>query len=599
MKRLSKILCGMLVLILLLSSCGTQTSDVPPTTEQNGATEETPATTETKELARPLFLVKADGTADCTVTKPRNASDETNAAVEKFISDFKKKTGVTLPVADEYSQIDTTYEIAVNATAGRDPVAEQMENTWYTDYQLDLWDWHVMLTARSDRALAAGFKRIIASLEKGDNGVCIREDLQARTSALLGDRETSVPLYETASGTELPMYSVRDGYEICVQNSTEAEYFAYAKKLEDNGFAKYSENTISAGTSVQGKNRTAVYRGKDVDVFLSWNPSMKTVRVVFSIPTALPELTKPTLTAADTATPTLAQIGIAGLGMSYVIQLRDYSFIILDGGTNTDDNIAKLYNYMVERTPAGKKPTIAAWVFTHADPDHIGAPTGFLQKHVENVELKSIICNFPDCSVQDTVQDESSIAAAIYKLESLVKQFYNATYYNVHTGQKLYFKGVEMEILFTEEDIYPKKVNSYNDTTTVAKFTFDNGKTFMMLGDSTEQMSLQMAETYREYTKSDILQLAHHGLIGGNKQLYQYIDPLYCFWATSQERYEGHWDTNKDGKVTSADVQHCLGQGGCDYNKWIRDASIRERFHYHASVTTVINIETSQVQQIA
>lgn len=593
MKRLSKILCGLLVLILLLSSCGTQTPDVPPTTEPNGTTEETPATTETKELAKPIFLVKSDGTANCTVTKPKDAPEATAEAVTKFVNDFKKKTGVTLPVADEYSEIGTAYEIAVNAEAGRQPVAEQLQETAYTDYRIGLWDWHIMVTSRTDRALTAGLKRLVYLLEEVDGGWCLREDLGTSASALLGDRKTSVPLYETASGTELPMYSVKDGYEICVQNSTEAEYFAYAKKLEDSGFAKYSENEMSAGNSVAGKNRTAVYRGEDVDVFLTWSVSLKTARVVFSIPSALPELTKPTLTAADTAKLSLAQIGIGGQGMSYVIQLRDYSFIVIDGGTNADENVTKLYNYIVEKTPAGMKPTIACWVFTHADPDHIGAPTAFLKKHMETVELKAIVCNFPDCSVQNTVQNDTTIGEAIFTLENTVKMFYDATYYTVHTGQKFYFKGVEMEIFFTEEDIYPKKVNSYNDTSAMAKFTFDNGKTFMMLGDGTEQASKQLAETYREYTKSDILQLAHHGLIGGNKTLYQYIDPLYCLWSTSQERFEGKYDTNKDGKVTSADVQHCLGQGGCDYNKWIRDASIRERIHYHGSETVVIDIETA------
>ncbi len=125
----------------------------------------------------------------------------------------------------------------------------------------------------------------------------------------------------------------------------------------------------------------------------------------------------------------------------------------------------------------------------------------------------------------------------------------------------------------------------------MVRFTFDNGKTFTVLGDGTEQTSKQVASTYKEYLKSDILQLAHHGLIGGDKTLYSYIDPSICFWATSKERFEGNYDTNKDGKVTSADVQHCLGQGGCDYNAYIRNESIRVRTHYHAGETFVVSID--------
>ncbi|MBQ9116650.1 MAG: hypothetical protein IJY04_06465, partial [Clostridia bacterium] len=306
---------------------------------------------------------------------------------------------------------------------------------------------------------------------------------------------------------------------------------------------------------------------------------------------ALPALEKPTLTANDTAKMSIAQIGIGGLGMSYVIQLKDYSFIVIDGGTSASENVQKLYDYMVEKTPSGKKPTIACWVFTHADPDHIGAPQAFLTKYMEEVELESVVSNFPDCSVQDTSQDDQKIGAAIFALENLIKRFYDATVYNVHTGQKLYFKGVEMEVLTTEEELYPVKAESYNWTSLMARFTFDNGKTFTMLGDAAEKTSKQLAATYGSYLKSDILQLAHHGLIGGDKELYRYIDPEICFWSTSKERFEGKYDTNKDGKVTAADVQHCLGQGGCDYNAYIRDDSIRVRTHYHGGETFVVNVE--------
>ena len=138
---------------------------------------------------------------------------------------------------------------------------------------------------------------------------------------------------------------------------------------------------------------------------------------------------------------------------------------------------------------------------------------------------------------------------------------------------------------------YPLTVKCYNDTSSMMRFTFDNGTTFTVLADSTAQTSKLLAATYREYLKSDILQLAHHGLIGGDKQLYEYIDPEYCFWATSEERYEGRYDTNKDGTVDAKDTQHCLGQGNCSYNAYIRDDAIRKRIHYHAGETTVLYIE--------
>ena len=575
-----RIICSLTALMLLLSACKKQDGE---TQTEPPATEVTEAQTE-KELAPPMVLVGADGKINCTVTVPRNSSETITEAVNEFVKEVEKKTGAVLPVVDEYSAINTKYEIAVNATAGRPPAEEQLDDTGYTDYVIGIWDWHVMLTFRSESVAKAGLKKISSSLEKIDDGYCIREDMSVRASAILGDKKSSVPTYDTQNGEELPFYSVKEGYEVCIQNTSKEETLAYTEKLVSYGFTKYSENAVA-------DNLTYMYTAEDVQVFLYYNHSLKTTRVVFDELSALPSLEKPQLTSSDNAPVSIAQIGIAGLGMSYVIQLKDYSFIVIDGGTNESDNTNKLYKYMTEKTPAGQKPTIACWLFTHPDPDHIGAPQRFLNNYMEQVELKAVASNFPDCSVQSTSQDDQKISSAIFALENLITRFFDATVYTVHTGQKFYFKGVEMEILFTEEDVYPAKVSSYNDTSLMVRFTFDNGKTFTVLGDGTEQTSKQVASTYKEYLKSDILQLAHHGLIGGDKTLYSYIDPSICFWATSKERFEGNYDTNKDGKVTSADVQHCLGQGGCDYNAYIRNESIRVRTHYHAGETFVVSID--------
>ena len=105
----------------------------------------------------------------------------------------------------------------------------------------------------------------------------------------------------------------------------------------------------------------------------------------------------------------------------------------------------------------------------------------------------------------------------------------------------------------------------------------------MILGDCMKRECRQLAHTYGDYLKSDILQLTHHGLIGGDKELYQLIDPEICFWATRENRF--------DGTAGGQKYQWCLGEGGCDYNTWIRDPKIRVRRHYHQGNTTSISVE--------
>ena len=76
------------------------------------------------------------------------------------------------------------------------------------------------------------------------------------------------------------------------------------------------------------------------------------------------------------------------------------------------------------------------------------------------------------------------------------------------------------------------------------------------------------------------MQVAHHGLVGGDKELYQLVDPKICFWPTTEERFLGLKPNQR--------YQWCLGEGGCDYNAYLRDKTIRDRTHYPASKTITI-----------
>ena len=99
----------------------------------------------------------------------------------------------------------------------------------------------------------------------------------------------------------------------------------------------------------------------------------------------------------------------------------------------------------------------------------------------------------------------------------------------------------------------------------------------MIMGDCEKTICQQMADTYGEYLKSDMLQLSHHGANGACMDLYQRIDPDICFWACPQSKYEN-------------DPRQLGTQAGFEFNFYLRDTSIKVREHYHNSVTTVIPI---------
>jgi beta-lactamase superfamily II metal-dependent hydrolase len=166
--------------------------------------------------------------------------------------------------------------------------------------------------------------------------------------------------------------------------------------------------------------------------------------------------------------------------------------------------------------------------------------------------------------------------------ENIQSSYPKATIYSLHTGQSYYFSGAEIEILWTVDDTYPAQYTSFNDLSAALRIKFDEGKTVLLLGDCMHEACRRIAHRYGDYLKSDILQVTHHGLIGGDKELYEWIDPEICLWTIAQERFLGLTSNQR--------YQWCLGEGGCDYNAYLRDETIRKREHVQAGITTRIEI---------
>lgn len=387
--------------------------------------------------------------------------------------------------------------------------------------------------------------------------------------------ENDIPAYVTG-GLVRPIFDEGDGsYQICIQNTNRDEFDAYAAVLEEEGFTVHSKKEISAGSANSDKNVFITYVGRGIHIYYSWTPALGVSRIIMTPEEPLPSLEKPELEKADTVTPSVTQMQLDGAGMMYAIQLADGKFIVIDGGVYGLEDTWRLHDYLVEKTPEGKKPTIACWMYTHPDPDHIQLATEFPAKYAEEIEIESFAYNFSsDSFVTAGNQNDATIIAAFQTLIKNDKTYYpDATHYQIHAGQTYYFKGVEIEILITSEEFYPNQPQVWNDTSAAWRMKFDNGQTVMFLGDCQAVLCQQLEDTYGDYMKSDMLQLAHHGLIGGDLELYQLIDPDICFWSTDVERFNGTY--------AKYNYKYCLGEGGCDYNGYLRDASIKARTHYH------------------
>ena len=390
----------------------------------------------------------------------------------------------------------------------------------------------------------------------------------------------NIPEYKTVAGLRSRNGSIsKNDIRFCVKNTTADECREYALQLEKLGFAKHTEKEISTGKDSGIVNLCYIYYNDEMCIFIFWNDPLQTLFVTAEPKQTLPEKCEEKSKLEGEAF--ISQQHIGG-GMSYVVKLCDGSFVCVDGGAYKDEDMEQLLKFLKEHSD-GAKPRIATWFFTHSHYDHIQLATRFFENYADEVELEAVAYQFPDCGkVSVEIESTEDMKTDIERFEAAIdKSFPNATVYTLHTGQSYYFAGVEVEILRCLDDTYLYNYFSFNDMSAAMRFNFANGKTAMLLGDCMYHQCGELAQTYGSYLRSDIMQVAHHGLIGGNKELYMFIDPEVCFWPVNKAVFSG----NYDGRY-----QYCLGEGGCDFNAYIRDDNIRKRTHYHSGETVILKI---------
>ena len=392
--------------------------------------------------------------------------------------------------------------------------------------------------------------------------------------------DMAIPKYPSVAGQWYPIGSLCKGdARQRIENTTVDECREYAALLEETGFSLVSAREIPSGVSF-AQNLFYEYENGKTRVFVFFDASNSTTFVTGEPFQALP-IANP-VCAEEGVAPTVTQLAV-NLGMCYAVQLKNGEFILIDGGVASEEDERLLYSFLKEKT-LGANPTVALWIFTHAHSDHIGMATGFLERYKEEVTVKAFAYQFSDVTkVTVTMENMAEAGKIIDRLEEVLAKFYpTATKYSLHTGQSYSFAGVEIEVLCTIDDTYPSVYKSLNDMSAALRMKFESGRTVLFLGDCMLGTCRRLAHTYGSYLKSDILQVAHHGLIGGDRYLYEFIDPELCFWPTAETVFLG--------KHTRHRYKYCLGEGGCDYNAYLRDESIRKRTHYHGSKTVTVNV---------
>ena len=180
------------------------------------------------------------------------------------------------------------------------------------------------------------------------------------------------------------------------------------------------------------------------------------------------------------------------------------------------------------------KIVIAGWFLTHEHWDHYTNFSNFCKTYSNKVVLEGMYCNTPSGSYAYNGYNPNYYMNNDFA--NLSSTLGGVPKYIVHTGMKFYIRNACIEIIYTQEDLYPTKLYFFNDCTMVSRVTIDN-QTITYLGDVRWEGSDIMSDRYGTWLNCDIVQVSHHGYDGGTSELYKLLNPKTCLWPTSKENY--------------------------------------------------------------
>lgn len=242
-------------------------------------------------------------------------------------------------------------------------------------------------------------------------------------------------------------------------------------------------------------------------------------------------------------------------GMSYIMQLQDGRFILIDGGYFTPGEDERLYRFLAQRSTEGIE--IAAWFFSHPHQDHVGNFINFVRRYADKVQIEGLYYNNPPMELpRENVDFKSSDPATVKEFYRVVEDYFpKERVHTPKTGEVLRFGEVSVEILYTQEDLWPT-VSTINDYSMVFTTEID-GQKILWLGDVYKLGCDYLLNNKLAQLACDIVQISHHGYSGATKELYESLNATTALWPTPDYRM---------GELDKLDVDHYL----------LHDSSVRE-----------------------
>lgn len=217
----------------------------------------------------------------------------------------------------------------------------------------------------------------------------------------------------------------------------------------------------------------------------------------------------------------LSQIGVGAyghfkddpmIGMLYLVKLADGRALLIDGGMpcaeGADDVYKALESHGIAKDGDGKY-AVAAWIFTHAHGDHIGAFNRFAPKYSDRVSVEYLLYSFPgDGNVASREADFPAFEKVIDD------HFPTAKRVVPRAGAVYYFGNAALRVLCSPDLLYTAGQRlPYFNNTSITLMLEANGTKTLFMGDGGDAVAAKMLECLApKVLKSDMVQITHHGL---------------------------------------------------------------------------------------
>ena len=488
--------------------------------------------------------IVSDGASEYSIIIRESAQNEVSDASRSVLNAISDATGVKLSWTDDYVENGGSIpakEILIGVTNRQESIAVLRELK-YGEYAIRILDEKLVIAAWDDVSLAKACSVFVNQVKRyaAEGQLIIPADYSAE--AVAWEALSEMPHYGSA-GEIVRFVDLADNcYLLYAEDTDEAEFKAYLDVLEAAGYTQFA-------TREMGNNLYATYVSETKVIHASYTAFNKDARIAIEDAYDMALFTKQEY--EKVCEPSVTLVGQEGYmndtegvpnqtGLCLIFRLEDGRFIVVDGGRYVPAAGPLIRKTLRSLAVDKDNITVAAWFLTHAHDDHTGGFVHFtddLNLH-KQIKIENVIHHMVTPEQYATVNDpaQSDRVRGV-----LANKLADTNVIKAHTGQVFYIGGMEIEMLFTYEDLEPSPLEYMNTTSLVFRVTCRDN-TVMVLGDASNRSCTYLVRSYGDYLKSDMVQISHHGYTGGTIPLYEAIDADVALWPTGVMSVDGSYE---------------------------------------------------------